>query len=128
MEQFIKSLKKYQNTMSKGEEDPKNKLGQAPASHETQRNFNNDLSITMGTIESLFTFSNTFSDAQIEFLLKSINRIIEEYLERLQNNKKTLNKTNLREDSCICMENLSSVWVANSSRIPLIMPFIKSAL
>jgi len=114
--------------MSKGEEDPKNKLGQAPASHETQRNFNNDLSITLGTIESLFTFSNTFSDAQIEFLLKSINRIIEEYLERLQNNKKTLNKTNLREDSCICMENLASVWVANSSRIPLIMPFIKSAL
>lgn len=70
--------------------------------HETQRNFNTDLSITLGTIESLFKNSKNFSDEQINNLMDSTNTVLGEYLDNLSKSKKTVNKTTLKENSCIC--------------------------
>ena len=110
--------------MGKTDEENKNKMVSTLIAHETQRNFNTDLSITLGTIESLFKNSKFFSDEQILHLMSSTNIVLGEYLDRLNNQKKTVNKTTLREDSCICQEHLPTIWAANLDRLQIIICII----
>ena len=127
MEAFIKNLMKYQKSIASKEEVAKDKLKSTLASHETHRNFNSDLSITLGTIESLFQNSCSFSDEQIIFLMDSVNIIIGNHLDLLMK-MKLKTKRDVKGKKCVCQENLGVIWASNLKRMDKIFSYVKHTL
>lgn len=61
MDLFVNNLESYKKGMEKKEELNKDNISSAKASNDAQKSLNNDISITLGTVEGLFSSSSSFS-------------------------------------------------------------------
>lgn len=78
METFVLNLKKFKKSLERKDELVKANVDSANATNNTQRSLSTDLSITLGTVESLFKSSANFSLNQVLDLIKALKVLFEE--------------------------------------------------